>query len=48
VKGATRHSVARKQANALVSSHDVIAYEALQIRHLVKNRHLARSISDAA
>nr|BBH85295.1 hypothetical protein KTC_00460 [Thermosporothrix sp. COM3] len=43
-----REDVARKQANALVSSHDVIAYEALQIRHLVKNRHLAKSISDAA
>ncbi|PZW18000.1 putative transposase, partial [Thermosporothrix hazakensis] len=43
-----REDFARKQANALVSSHDVIAYEALQIRHLVKNRHLAKSIADAA
>nr|BBH87375.1 transposase [Thermosporothrix sp. COM3] len=43
-----REDVARKQASALISSHDVIAYEALQIRHLVKNRHLAKSIADAA
>nr|BBH87415.1 transposase [Thermosporothrix sp. COM3] len=43
-----REDFARKQANALVSSHDLIAYEALQIRHLVKNRHLAKSIADAA
>nr|BBH87512.1 transposase [Thermosporothrix sp. COM3] len=43
-----REDFARKQANALISSHDLIAYEALQIRHLVKNRHLAKSISDAA
>nr|BBH86367.1 transposase [Thermosporothrix sp. COM3] len=43
-----REDFARKQANALISSHDLIAYEALQIRHLVKNRHLAKSIADAA
>jgi putative transposase len=43
-----REDVARKTANALVSSHDVIAYEALQIRHLVKNCHLAKRIADAA
>src|SRR5438270_7472681 len=43
-----REDFARKQANALISSHDLIAYEHLQIRNLVKNRHLAKSISDAA
>ena len=42
-----REDFARKQANALVSSHDLIAFEALQIRNMVKNRHLAKSIHDA-
>src|SRR5438270_10168961 len=42
-----REEFARKQANALVSSSDLIAFEDLQIRNLVKNRHLAKSIHDA-
>ena len=42
-----REDFARKQANALVTSHDLIAYEHLQIRNMVKNRHLAKSIHDA-
>ncbi len=42
-----REDFARKQANALVSSHDVIAYEDLKIRNMVRNRHLAKSIHDA-
>jgi putative transposase len=42
-----REDFARKQANALVSSHDLIAYEHLQIRNMVKNHHLAKSIHDA-
>jgi putative transposase len=42
-----REDFARKQANALVSSHDLIAYEALQIATMVKNHHLAKSIQDA-
>ncbi|MBO0780941.1 MAG: transposase [Ktedonobacteraceae bacterium] len=42
-----REDFARKQANALVSSHDLIAFEQLQIRNMVRNRHLAKSISDA-
>src|SRR5229473_3512474 len=42
-----REDFARKQANALVSSHDLIAYEHLQIRTMAKNRHLAKSIHDA-
>jgi putative transposase len=42
-----REDFARKQASTLVSSHDLIAYEQLQIRNLVKNRHLAKSIYDA-
>ncbi len=43
-----REDFARKQANALVTSSDFIAYEHLQIRNLVKNHKLAKSISDAA
>jgi putative transposase len=42
-----REDFARKTANALISSHDLIAYEHLQIRNIVKNRHLAKSIHDA-
>jgi putative transposase len=43
-----REDFARKTANALVSSHDFIAYEKLRIANLVKNRKLAKSISDAS
>ena len=43
-----RQDFACKQARALIMSHDLIAYEALQIANLVKNHHLAKSISDAA
>ncbi len=43
-----REDFARKQANALVSSSDFIAYEDLKIRNMVRNRHLSKSISDAS
>ncbi len=43
-----REDFARKTASTLITSHDLIAYEHLQIRNLVKNRHLAKSMSDAA
>jgi len=43
-----REDFARKTASTLVSSHDLIAYEQLQIRNMVRNRHLAKSIHDAA
>ncbi len=43
-----REDFARKTAKALVTSHDVIAYEDLQIANMVKNHSLAKSISDAA
>src|SRR6266567_3522227 len=43
-----REDFARKTANTLVSSHDVIAYEDLKIRNMVRNHHLAKSIHDAA
>ena len=42
-----REDFARKTASTLVSSHDLIAYEDLQIRNLVKNHHLAKSLHDA-
>jgi putative transposase len=42
-----REDFARKQASTLVSSHDLIAFEQLQIRAMVKNHHLAKSIHDA-
>jgi putative transposase len=42
-----REDFARKTANALITSSDLIAFEDLQIRNLVRNRHLAKSIHDA-
>src|SRR6266480_1093636 len=42
-----REDFARKTANTLVTSSDFIAYEDLQIRNMVRNRHLAKSIHDA-
>jgi putative transposase len=42
-----REDFARKTANTLVTSHDLIAYEDLQIRNMVRNHHLAKSIHDA-
>src|SRR5436305_4509931 len=42
-----REDFARKQASTLVSSHDLIAYEHLQIPNMLKNHHLAKSIHDA-
>jgi len=42
-----REDFARKQANTLVSSHDLIAHEDLQMKNMVRNRKLAKSIHDA-
>jgi putative transposase len=42
-----REDFARKTARALLSSHDLIALEDLPVRNLVRNRHLAKAISDA-
>jgi len=42
-----RKDFAVKTARALVMSNDVIAYEDLRVCTMVKNRHLAKSISDA-
>jgi len=43
-----REDFARKTANALITSHDLIAYEDLHIATMVKNHKLAKSISDAS
>jgi putative transposase len=43
-----RNDVACKTAKTLVQSHDLVADEDLQMAHLVKNRRLAKRISDAA
>ncbi len=43
-----REDFARKTASALISSHDLIALEDLQVRNLVRNRHLAKAISDVS
>jgi putative transposase len=43
-----REDFARKQANALITSHDLIAYEDLKRANMVRNHTLAKSISDAA
>jgi putative transposase len=42
-----REDFARKVANTYVTSNDLIAYEDLQIRNMVRNRKLAKSIHDA-
>ncbi|MGM9496716.1 RNA-guided endonuclease InsQ/TnpB family protein [Desertifilum tharense IPPAS B-1220] len=43
-----RQDFAVKLARCVVQSNDLVAYEDLQVRNMVKNRRLAKSISDAA
>jgi len=43
-----RKDFAVKTARALVQSADLVAIEDLKVRNMVKNRHLAKSISDAS
>lgn len=43
-----RKDHAVKTAGALVASNDLIAYENLQVRNMVRNHKLAKSISDAS
>jgi putative transposase len=43
-----RRDFAVKTARCVVKSADFVALEDLQIRNMVKNHHLAKSISDAA
>lgn len=42
-----RKDFAVKEAKALIRSNDAVVYEELKIKNMVKNRHLAKSISDA-
>jgi putative transposase len=43
-----RKDFAVKLARCVVQSADLVSYEDLQVRNMVRNRHLAKSISDAA
>jgi putative transposase len=43
-----RKDFAVKLARCVVKSNDLVAYEDLRVRNMVKNHHLAKSISDAA
>lgn len=43
-----RKDSAVKLARCVVISHDIVAFEDLKIKNLVKNRHLSKSISDAS
>ena len=43
-----RKDFAVKTARCVVRSNDLIAYEDLQVRNMIKNRKLAKSISDAS
>jgi putative transposase len=43
-----RRDFAVKLARAVVQSSDLVAFEDLQVANMVKNHHLAKSISDAA
>ena len=43
-----RKDFAVKTARCVVQSNDLVAYEDLKVRNMVRNRHLAKSISDAA
>ena len=43
-----RKDFAVKTARALIQSSDLVAIEDLKVRNLVKNHHLAKSISDAS
>ena len=43
-----RRDFAVKLARCVVMSNDVIAFEELQVRNMVKNHHLAKSIADAS
>lgn len=43
-----RKDFAVKLARCVVQSNDLVAYEDLRVRNMIRNRHLAKSISDAA
>ena len=43
-----RQDFAVKTARCVMMSNDLVAYEDLRVRNMVRNKHLAKSISDAA
>ncbi len=43
-----RKDFAVKTARCVVMSNDIVAYEDLKVRNMVRNHHLAKSINDAA
>jgi IS605 OrfB family transposase len=43
-----RKDFAVKTARALIQSSDLVVYENLKVKNMVKNHHLAKSISDAS
>lgn len=43
-----RNDFLHKESHKLVSNYDVIVFEDLRIKNMVKNHHLAKSISDAS
>ena len=43
-----RKDFAVQAARALVQSHDLVVFEDLQVRNMVRNHHLAKAIGDAA
>ena len=43
-----RKDFAIKLAQCVVTSNDVVAFEDLQVRNMVRNHHLAKSIADAS
>ncbi|NEU75336.1 IS200/IS605 family element transposase accessory protein TnpB [Hassallia byssoidea VB512170] len=43
-----RKDFAIKTARCVVMSNDLVAYEDLKVRNMIRNRHFAKSISDAA
>jgi putative transposase len=42
-----RKEYCKEQAYSVIQSHDLVAYEDLNVKGLVRNRHLAKSMSDA-
>jgi transposase len=43
-----RKGFVQREALRVIQSNDLVAYEDLKVRNMVKNRHLAKSINDAA
>ncbi len=42
-----RNEFCKRIAYCVIQSHDLVAYEDLKVKNMVRNRHLAKSISDA-